>query len=143
MACVIACFLFVSNLASSSAKNGLRKTRNKVIISHYGAVATDDRRCSKIGMDAIHEGGHEVDAVVAGALYLGVVHSASSGIGGGVFMLLRLANGVAKAFDMRETAHHLASEVPFNHGLIIPLHIVSTILNSLYMLHKFVTFIDM
>jgi len=113
----IACLLFVSSLASASAKNGRTKTRNEVIIAHHGAVATDDRRCSKIGMDVIQEGGHAVDAAVAAALCLGVVSSASSGIGGGAFMLLRLANGVAKAFDMRETAPHLASKVSFNHGL--------------------------
>lgn len=41
-------------------------------------------------MDAIHEGGHAVDAVVAAALCLGVVITSSSGIGGGDFMLLRL-----------------------------------------------------
>lgn len=87
---VIKCFLFVFKLASSSAKNGLTKTRNEVIIAHHGAVATDDRRCSKIVMDAIHEGGHAVDAVVAAALCLGVVITSSSGIGGGAFMLLRL-----------------------------------------------------
>ncbi|AES99738.1 gamma-glutamyltranspeptidase [Medicago truncatula] len=113
----ITCFLFVSNLAYASAKNGLTKTRNEVIIAHHGAVAADDHRFSKIGMAAIHEGGHAVDAVVAAALCLGVVSSASSGIGGGAFMLLRLANCVAKAFDMRETAPLLASKVPVNHRL--------------------------
>jgi len=40
---VIACFLFVSNLAFASAKNGLTKTRSEVIIAHHGAVANDDR----------------------------------------------------------------------------------------------------
>lgn len=106
----ITCLLFISSLASASAKNGHTKTRNEVIIAHHGAVATDDRRCSKIGMDVIQEGGHAVDAAVAAALCLGVVSSASSGIGGGAFMLLRLANGVAKAFDMRETAPLHASK---------------------------------
>ncbi|KAI5405964.1 gamma-glutamyltransferase [Lathyrus oleraceus] len=106
---VIACLLFVSNLASVSSLNHT-KARNEVIIAHHGAVATDDRRCSKIGMDAIVEGGHAVDAAVAAALCLGVVSPASSGIGGGSFMLLTLASGVAKAFDMRETAPLLASK---------------------------------
>lgn len=108
---VIACLLFVSNLASVSSLNHT-KARNEVIIAHHGAVATDDRRCSKIGMDAIVEGGHAVDAAVAAALCLGVVSPASSGIGGGSFMLLTLASRVAKAFDMRETAPLLASKVP-------------------------------
>ncbi|KAI4317214.1 hypothetical protein L6164_025104 [Bauhinia variegata] len=105
--------VIISNLPSSScldATNGHTKNRNEVIVARHGAVATDDGRCSKIGMDALREGGHAVDAAVAAALCLGVVSPASSGIGGGAFMLLRLANGEAKAFDMRETAPLLASK---------------------------------
>jgi gamma-glutamyltranspeptidase / glutathione hydrolase / leukotriene-C4 hydrolase len=68
-------------------------------------------------MDAIHEGGQSMDADVAAALCSRVVISTSSGIGGGAFMLLRLANGATKAFDMRETAPLLAPKVPFNHRL--------------------------
>ncbi|PKA51589.1 Gamma-glutamyltranspeptidase 1 [Apostasia shenzhenica] len=84
--------------------------RREVILSRHGAVATDDLRCSRIGRDVLKEGGHAVDATVASALCLGVVSSASSGIGGGAFMLLRLANGKAQAFDSRETAPLHASE---------------------------------
>jgi gamma-glutamyltranspeptidase/glutathione hydrolase/leukotriene-C4 hydrolase len=62
-------------------------------------------------MKVLREGGHAIDASVAAALCLGVVSPASSGIGGGAFMLLRLANGKAEAFDMRETAPLQASEV--------------------------------
>ena len=56
-------------------------------------------------------GGHAVDASVAATLCLGVVSPASSGIGGGAFMLVRLANGKAQALDMRETAPMQASQV--------------------------------
>lgn len=59
----------------------------------HGAVATDDGRCSRIGIDVLREGGHAVDAAVAASLCLGVVSPASSGIGGGAFMLIRLASG--------------------------------------------------
>ncbi|WOK92146.1 gamma-glutamyltranspeptidase 1 [Canna indica] len=84
--------------------------RPEVITARRGAVATDDHRCSRIGRDVLREGGHAVDAAVASALCLGVVSPASSGIGGGAFMLVRLANGSARAFDMRETAPLAASE---------------------------------
>lgn len=105
-------FVVVSNLGSVDAANRDKKHINQVIVAYNGAVATDDRRCSRIGMDALREGGHAADAAVAAALCLGVVSPASSGLGGGAFMLLRLANGVAKAFDMREVAPSLASKVP-------------------------------
>lgn len=41
---------------------------------------------------------------VAAALCFGVVSPASSGIGVGAFMIIRSANGVAQAFDMRENS---------------------------------------
>uniref|UniRef100_A0A1D1YP72 Glutathione hydrolase n=1 Tax=Anthurium amnicola TaxID=1678845 RepID=A0A1D1YP72_9ARAE len=86
------------------------KTRREVITSRHGAVATDHGWCSRIGRDVLREGGHAVDASVAAALCLGVVSPASSGIGGGAFMILRLADGEAKAIDMRETAPRRASQ---------------------------------
>ncbi|KAL0912485.1 hypothetical protein M5K25_018458 [Dendrobium thyrsiflorum] len=90
--------------------NEFDEHRPEVIKLQHGAVATDDRRCSRIGRGVLKEGGHAVDATVASVLCLGVVSSASSGIGGGAFMLLRLANGKTQAFDSRETAPLLAYE---------------------------------
>ncbi|XP_068637109.1 glutathione hydrolase 1-like [Aristolochia californica] len=78
--------------------------RREVITAKQGAVATDDGRCSLIGTNVLRDGGNAVDASVAAALCLGVVSPASSGIGGGAFMLIRLANGEAHALDCRETA---------------------------------------
>ncbi|KAG0449938.1 hypothetical protein HPP92_027144 [Vanilla planifolia] len=103
----IAMILLALNL---DLANGIRERRSEVIASRHGAVATDDRRCSRIGRDVLKEGGHAVDATVAAALCLGVVSAASSGLGGGAFMLLRLADGNAWAFDSRETAPLLASQ---------------------------------
>ncbi|KAJ8504491.1 hypothetical protein OPV22_005377 [Ensete ventricosum] len=84
--------------------------RPEVVTARRGAVATDDRRCSRVGRDVLREGGQAVDAAVAAALCLGVVSPASSGIGGGAFMLVRAASGRARAFDSRETAPLAASE---------------------------------
>ncbi|KAI8031490.1 Glutathione hydrolase 1 [Camellia lanceoleosa] len=106
-------FLFYSLLSfTSSASNGLiiNSSRPEVTTAHRGVVTADDGRCSRIGRDVLREGGHAVDASVAVALCLGVVSPASSGIGGGAFMLLRLANGTTEAFDMRETAPMKASK---------------------------------
>lgn len=87
--------------------------RREVITAYHGAVATDDGRCSRIGRNILKEGGNAIDASVAAALCLGVVSPASSGIGGGAFMLVRLASGKAQAFDMRETAPLLTSQNMF------------------------------
>lgn len=102
------CFLLLP-ITSLDAEPKAR--RKEAILAHKGAIATDDRRCSRIGKDVLREGGNAVDASVAAALCLGVVSPASSGIGGGAFMLVRLSSGRTRAFDMRETAPSLATEV--------------------------------
>ncbi|KAJ8483665.1 hypothetical protein OPV22_016150 [Ensete ventricosum] len=79
--------------------------------SEVGVVAADDWRCSKVGAAALRSGGHAVDAAVATALCLGVVHPVSSGIGGGAFIVVRSADsGEAVAIDSRETAPRAASK---------------------------------
>ncbi|PIN05719.1 Gamma-glutamyltransferase [Handroanthus impetiginosus] len=84
--------------------------KNVRIVASHGVVATDHGQCSAIGRDILRKGGHAVDAAVAAALCLGVVSPASSGIGGGAFMLVRSADGKTEAYDMRETAPKLASQ---------------------------------
>eukprot|EP00898_Chlorokybus_atmophyticus_P002614 jgi/Chlat1/3353/Chrsp23S03664 len=85
----------------------------RAITAANGAVASDDATCSIIGKDMLAEGGNAVDAAIATALCLGVVHPMSSGIGGGAFMLIRLANGTTEVIDSRETAPAAASEDMF------------------------------
>ncbi|KAM7259006.1 hypothetical protein ACFE04_014747 [Oxalis oulophora] len=111
--CFIIVFLssaLVIPTSSLNNENGNTKRRPEVIVKNHGVVATDDGRCSKIGMSVLRQGGHAVDAAVAAALCLGVVSPASSGLGGGAFMIIRQANGNVQALDMRETAPRKASE---------------------------------
>lgn len=89
------------------------KTVNQahVIESELGVVAADDARCSAVGVSMLKLGGHAVDAAVAAALCAGVVFQASSGIGGGSFMVVKSSSSSkAQAFDMRETAPLAASQ---------------------------------
>ncbi|XP_010431940.1 PREDICTED: gamma-glutamyltranspeptidase 2-like [Camelina sativa] len=85
-----------------------KKSRN--IVRYHGAVATDDGRCSHIGKNVLRHGGNAIDASVAAALCLGVVSAASSGIGGGAFAVIKLADGKEIAYDSRETAPLRATE---------------------------------
>uniref|UniRef100_A0ACD5TSV9 Uncharacterized protein n=1 Tax=Avena sativa TaxID=4498 RepID=A0ACD5TSV9_AVESA len=88
----------------SRVSGGARLSTHEAV-SGEGAVAADDGRCSEVGAAALRAGGHAVDAAVAAALCLGVVHPMSSGIGGGAFIVVRDASsGEAVAFDARETA---------------------------------------
>ncbi|XP_078166058.1 glutathione hydrolase 1-like [Carex rostrata] len=105
------CFLLLFFLLCSPFSTSFPlPNRREVITSSHGAVAADDARCSVAGRDALKEGGSAVDAAVTVALCLGVVSPASSGLGGGAFMIVRLSSGEASAFDMRETAPLAASQ---------------------------------
>lgn len=106
----IPAFLFLLLQIPLSSSEASVNDRRERIVAKNGVVAADDGRCSIIGKDVLREGGHAIDASVAVAFCLGVVSPASSGIGGGAFMLVRSADGKTQAFDMRETAPRKASE---------------------------------
>ncbi len=69
--------------------------------------------CAEMSADVLLDGGSAVDAAIVGMLCSGVVHSESSGIGGGGFMTIRLTNGSVYAINFRETAPLAATEDMF------------------------------
>lgn len=69
-----------------------------------GIVATSHPQASDAGLAALRRGGNAIDAAIAAALTLGVVDGHNSGIGGGCFLVIRMANGSVVAIDGREQA---------------------------------------
>eukprot|EP00056_Hartaetosiga_gracilis_P006096 m.92982 g.92982 ORF g.92982 m.92982 type:complete len:635 (-) comp12377_c0_seq1:172-2076(-) len=81
-----------------------------------GAVAADAAECSTIGVNVLRDGGNAVDAAVATALCLGVVHGESSGLGGGGFLLVYNATTrESSVIDFRETAPMAADTYMYTH----------------------------
>ncbi|KAM9445979.1 glutathione hydrolase 7 isoform 1-T1 [Clarias gariepinus] len=74
-------------------------------IFNQGAVVTDVARCTSLGFDVLGQQGSSVDAAIAAALCLGIIHPHSSGIGGGGVMLVHdIRKNESRIIDFRETA---------------------------------------
>ncbi|MDT8341223.1 MAG: gamma-glutamyltransferase [Longimicrobiales bacterium] len=69
-----------------------------------GMVVTTDELASRVGLDVLRSGGNAVDAAVAVSFALAVVNPEAGNIGGGGFMMVRLADGSVAALDYRERA---------------------------------------
>ncbi len=67
-------------------------------------VASVRASASRVGVQIMKAGGNAVDAAVAVGFALAVVHSQDGNLGGGGFMLIRLADGKTHFIDYREKA---------------------------------------
>jgi len=87
-----------------------------------GLVVSDSPLATKAGMEILERGGNAVDAAIATAFALSVVDQASSGLGGGGFMVIYDAKERrAHALDFRETAPEAArKELYIKDGKPVP-----------------------
>ena len=83
------------------------------VTASNGMVVSTDELASRIGVDIMRSGGNAVDAAVAVHFALAVVNPEAGNIGGGGFMVTRMADGTAAALDFREKAPFAATRDMF------------------------------
>lgn len=69
-----------------------------------GMIATDHPLASQAGAAILKQGGNAVDAICAAVFAQSVVNPLGSGLGGGGFLLVKMANKPVRVLDFRERA---------------------------------------
>src|SRR6059058_2564144 len=79
------------------------------VYTRKGMVVAQEPLAAEVGVAVLKSGGNAVDAAVAVGFALAVTHPYAGNIGGGGFMLVRLADGRTTFIDFRERAPMKAS----------------------------------
>ncbi len=74
------------------------------VTAQHGMVVAQEPIAAEVGLAVLKSGGNAVDAAVAVGFALAVTHPSAGNIGGGGFLLVRLANGTTAFLDFRECA---------------------------------------
>jgi gamma-glutamyltranspeptidase/glutathione hydrolase len=77
---------------------------SKPVHAPHVIVVSIDELASKAGVEVMREGGNAIDAAVATGFALAVVYPQAGNLGGGGFMLIRMADGKTHFIDFREEA---------------------------------------
>ena len=79
------------------------------IYARKAMVVAQEELATDVGLSVLRSGGNAIDAAVAVGFALAVTHPYAGNIGGGGFMLIRLADGQTTFIDFRDKAPARAS----------------------------------
>src|SRR5437016_6113311 len=77
--------------------------------ARHGMVVAMESIAADVGVSVLQKGGNAVDAAIAVGFALAVTHPFAGNLGGGGFMLIRLADGRTTFIDFREKAPRKAT----------------------------------
>ncbi|MEY8849278.1 gamma-glutamyltransferase [Psychroserpens sp. XS_ASV72] len=87
-----------------SPKTEAQTVSKRGLVTEHAMVVTARKEASQIGSDILKKGGNAFDAMFATEMALAVVYPYAGNLGGGGFMVYRLADGETGALDYREKA---------------------------------------
>jgi len=96
--------LIILLLLSACKKEQSQVSKKRGLITENAMVVTARKEASQIGSDILQKGGNAFDAMFATEMALAVVYPYAGNLGGGGFMVYRLADGETGALDYREKA---------------------------------------
>jgi gamma-glutamyltranspeptidase / glutathione hydrolase len=77
---------------------------SRATFAPHAIVASNNGLAADVGADIMKQGGNAIDAAVATGFALAVTFPEAGNLGGGGYMVIRLADGRVAALDYRETA---------------------------------------
>ena len=98
---LIVCFLISCKQSEDKQSKSLSK---RGTVTSSAMVVSARAEASKIGSDILKKGGNAFDAMMATEMALAVTYPYAGNLGGGGFMVYRLANGDLGSLDYREKA---------------------------------------
>ena len=79
-------------------------SKQKNVNGTNGMVVSTSAQASKVGIEILKQGGNAIDAAAAVGFTLAVTSSSNGNLGGGGFMVTRMAGGETFTLDYREMA---------------------------------------
>src|SRR5713226_7192739 len=113
--------LLVAALLACASRPRAEGAPMRPVHAPHAMVASVHELASRAGIEMMQAGGNAVDAAVATGFALAVVHPPAGNLGGGGFMLIRLADGKTHFLDYREKAPAAATRDMYldAHGNVI------------------------